>query len=500
MPTPQTDTPLPSSLIHLFLNQVADMPNAPAIVQGRQSLSYGALELVSRQVAARFAAAGWGPGRVVGCWLAPLPVMVQAVIALGLARAGAVQLLLGRHELASADAAQSLRRFAAVGLVSAQRPRLDPGVPVLLPDHNWLSATASPTPAAISGAQPWAIGRSSGTTGAPKAFAITHAQEAARMVLHAEVLKTLPHERVMTLSGLGFLTGISCALRCFASGGTLIAAEPPQDMAETIRAMQRHGVTQVWASPSHLPAMLALAPQDAPLLPGLRVFRVGGSALPASLLAATLQRLTPAVHTSYGTNESGGLTAATPEMLARHPETVGRVFPGVAMEVRDESGAAVAPGLPGRVWVRSAANVDGYLPPAGDAALSFRDGWFDTGDIAQIDAEGLVFLRGRADEVMNFDGILVAPREIEIAFEGHPMVAEVAAFARRSASRQDVPWIAVVATPSFDAEALLRYGRARLGTRAPVAILCVREMPRNAIGKILRRELAARADRVRAAP
>ncbi len=495
-----TAPPLPGSLIDLFLEWAERIPHAPALIDGEHVLSYRALEIASRRAALDFRATGWQAGGVVGGGLGTMPFVLAVVAILGLGRAGIALLPLSAHEAGGGEAAPVLRRFGAVGLLAAAPPAAEPGVPVRLVDARWLAGNAPP-PASFDGpvlrGLCLVIGRSSGTTGTPKAFAITHAQEAARMVLQTVPQPPGPGDREVTLAGLGFLTGVRCALRCLGSGATLVARPHTGDAEAILQAIDRHGVTHILGSPVHLRFMMGEphgAP-DAPRLPRLKVWRIGGSILAPSLLAEARARLTPAIHCSYGTNEAGSLTCATPEMLARHPKTVGKLYPGVELELRDTAGRPQPPGQAGRVWVRSPGVVTAYLSATERDAARFRDGWFDTGDVAEIDAEGYVFLRGRADELMNFDGILVAPRDIEAVFEGHPLVAEVVAFAMPSAVHQDVPCIAVVARGEPDGDALLAHGRERLGPKAPRAVLWVSAMPRSAAGKELRRELAALAAR-----
>ncbi len=490
----------PGSLIDLFLEWAERIPHAPAVIDGELLLSYRALEFASRRAALDFSAAGWRPGDVVAAAFGTMP-QAQAIVAiLALGRAGITLLPLSAHEAASGEVAALLRGFGAVALLAASPTAGEPGVPVRLIDPAWLAADA-PAPQAFAGPAlrdlRLMIGRSSGTTGAPKAFAITHAQEVARMALHPAPLQISPDDRLATLSGLGFPTGIRCALRGPATGATLVAMPHKADPEAILGHIDRCAVSYLFASPVHLPSLLRTAGTQAPRLPRLRVLSLNGSVLSPALLAQTRAGLTPNIHIVYGTNEAGNVTGATPGMLARHPTTVGQVFPGIAMELRDAAGHPLPPGQPGRVWVRSAGQAGGYMAATDVDAARFRDGWFDTGDIAGIDAEGLVFLKGRADEIMNFDGMLVAPREIEAAFEGHPLVAEVVAFAMPSAVRQDLPCIAVVARGARDSEALMAHGRQRLGAKCPRAVLYVTEMPRNAAGKELRRELAALAARQR---
>ena len=114
---------------------------------------------------------------------------------------------------------------------------------------------------------------------------------------------------------------------------------------------------------------------------------------------------------------------------------------------------------------------------------------FYPGDVAVVNKDGLVFLKGRSDEVMNFDGILVGPTEIESVLRQHPTVIEVAAFALPSMQHQDIPAAAIVSSQPLPLNDLQRFCAERLGIRAPRTFVQLDEIPKNPAGKILRRRV-----------
>ena len=124
-----------------------------------------------------------------------------------------------------------------------------------------------------------------------------------------------------------------------------------------------------------------------------------------------------------------------------------------------------------------------------DQARVFRNGWCYPGDIGSRNEDGLVFLKGRADDVMNFDGMLVGPGEIELVLCQHPGVLEAAAFPLPSLEHQDVPAVAIVCSQLLPDDELQRFCEERLANRAPRMFLQVREIPKNPMGKVLRRRL-----------
>jgi acyl-coenzyme A synthetase/AMP-(fatty) acid ligase len=141
--------------------------------------------------------------------------------------------------------------------------------------------------------------------------------------------------------------------------------------------------------------------------------------------------------------------------------------------------------------VRSAGVVDRYL--SGGTERHFDDGWLRPGDLARIDDAGRITLHGRVDDAINYGGTLISPQEIEAVLLDHPAVSEAAAFSVASDLHQDLPQAAVVLRHPVGSAELLAFCRARLGAKAPLAIVPMGALPRNAMGKVLRRVLRDRA-------
>ncbi len=127
----------------------------------------------------------------------------------------------------------------------------------------------------------------------------------------------------------------------------------------------------------------------------------------------------------------------------------------------------------------------GYHRNPEATARSFRDGWFYPGDIAAIDEDGYVFLKGRADDAINFDGIMVYPVDIETVLAGHPSVIEVAVVGHTDGSQREIPVAFVVVDEPFDPAALQPFRAERLPrTDVPVRFFVMKALPRNAMGKV----------------
>lgn len=469
-------------------------PDSIAVIEDDRSLTYRQLDAAVRRAGAQFAAAGWNAGSVVGTAFAGAGLAVQLVACLALARRGVTQLPLNSSAGAAGSPAEMLARHDAAGvLTDASVPA--GGLPILRPGR-WL-AEDTPAPAwdapAVGADAPRIILHTSGTTGTPKAMVLTHAQEIARIRLASGFSALYPDDRLMSLVWPNFYSAMFHMLRCLAAGACVVARPRDRALGPALAMARRHAVTYLNCTPSHVHDLLHGLLDDAPPLDSLRVLRVSTAALAPELLRRARRLLTPHIHVSYGCNEGGVIALATADILARQPLSVGRVVEGVEMEVVDADGRPLPPGAVGEVRIRSPGLVQGYLHNPEATRLRFRDGWYYPGDAALIDSEGLVFLKGRTDELLNFDGVLVAPQEIESALLEHPAVLEAAAFAMPSARFQDLPCAAVVLREPVSAQILGRHCQARIGWRTPRMILPVRALPRNAMGKVLRRVLSEKA-------
>jgi long-chain acyl-CoA synthetase len=174
------------------------------------------------------------------------------------------------------------------------------------------------------------------------------------------------------------------------------------------------------------------------------------------------------------------------------PDSIGRAVPDVELRGVDDDGRAVPPGEVGELHIRTPAVIDGYLgqPEETDAVLS--DGWFRTGDLATISADGLVRIVGRKKELILRGGYSVVPGEVEAALSSHPAVAEAAVIGVPHAELGEE--VAAFVTLRAGTEAapaeLIAHCRERLaGYKYPRRVTIVGELPRGATGKVIKSRL-----------
>lgn len=283
-------------------------------------------------------------------------------------------------------------------------------------------------PTAIRGGDPFMQLYTSGTTSSPKAVRVTfnHFLSNARMC--AAELGIKPDDRILCLAPYTHLYGLYTVQLGLATGATtcLIDLFTPPGF---VRALQAFRPTILFAGPAHVAPCLQQNLFQGVDFSGLRVAVVTGSTVPASLSAA-FEALLPdgKVLQAWGMTELqfGACSRPTDAREIRF-ETIGRATPGTELRVADADGRVLPDGETGELQVRGCSLFSGYEKNEAINASAFTsDRWFRTGDLASMDAEGNVRLRGRTKELINRGGIKFNPIDMEIAISGHPAVAQVA--------------------------------------------------------------------------
>lgn len=359
-------------------------------------------------------------------------------------------------------------------------------------DVPWLQSALAATDAGAwisAEVDPEALGRvqlSSGTTGTPKAVGLSWRLINDR-VLH---IVTSTHR---LLSLIGPESGaIQMFLACWAQKGCVLFA--PSDVAALASAFPALAPEVLLASPTQLSALIAALPADAAARPILQVGVAGGYASPA-LLRNVRERL-GRVTIAYASTEAGVCAwMENPQTL--RPDAVGWAMPWCDLQVVREDDTLCPINERGRLRVRGAELADGYVNDPALTAERFKNGWFYPGDLASLDADGLLSIHGREDEVMNFGGVKFLPETLEASVRLLPGVTDVAAFALEDVDGQLQPWLAIVRDEGFDETSV---GSAlRMPGLPPVRIAWIDALPRTLLGKVKRDDLKAAARPLQAA-
>jgi fatty-acyl-CoA synthase len=453
----------------------------PALAADGETLSFAELARQCEAMAAALRDAhGVRRGHPVGILARNGAGIVRAVFAAG--RLGARVTLLNPEMSALQLAALVERHRIALVIVEEDIAQLVAGAQC---------RTVSPADLLASAPAPYRrIGRvaggelvvlTGGTTGAPKAARRKPSVGAfLRLFLHlvaALGLDRYPSAYVGVPLFHGY--GIAALLVALTLGRTVHLGRRFEARA-ACGLVERERLQAVVVVPSMLRRMLN---EDGPDLSSLRCVVCGGAALPAQLAIEARERLGDVLFNLYGTSEGGVAVFAAPGDLARHPDTIGREIWGVRVTLRDERDAPVPDGTKGRLCVESSAAVDAR-------------GWIETGDVAVRGEDGLLFVRGRVDDMIVSGGENVSPWEVESVLATHPEVREAAAvgvpdpdFGQRLVAfvvRRPGTALDEAALASWLAERVARYQR-------PRAITLCDALPLTPIGKVDRRALVARA-------
>lgn len=488
------------NIADILQQQARLQPQAPAAACDGNVVSYAALQETVCRACAWIKNQGIVAGDVVIVALADPLLHLAAVLAS--ARMGVAHLALTQADGARRCAALA-KRVGAIAVLADFPEAQAYGLPVLTPGRAWLDPEspreADDMPAPHSPQRPLFFKTSSGTTGEPKLFCLTHKAYAERLGRDFRFALPASGEYLYTPVSLAFLSATSWALYSLQNGGGILLASAPTPLSAVVDWIDKHPVRNVVMGPVHTSPLLDMFASSAGRFPGLRSFALGTTMVGERLRADVMHRLTPNLYVMYGTNEAGIVAVAGPEQLRGDPRTVGTPVTGASIEIVDEKDRPLPPGETGVIRMRAPGMITSYVGDERASAKAFRDGWYFPGDVGALSPSGALAILGRTDDMMIFNGINIYPGAIEAALERHPDVAEAAAFGLASARHGQIPAAAVVLKARTDMHALLRHCREWLGATGPKFLMQLPYLPRNAAGKVLKRELADLAKRRRAA-
>ncbi|HEX4365044.1 MAG TPA: AMP-binding protein [Solirubrobacteraceae bacterium] len=331
----------------------------------------------------------------------------------------------------------------------------------------------------------------SGTTGVPKG---ADRKQPATLDPIAGLLDRIPlraRERTLIAAPLFHSWGLAHLLLAMGLSSRVVLRRR-FDPEQTLRAIDEHGVTALVVVPVMLQRILACGPRVVRMhdTGSLRVIAASGSALQGELATRVMDALGDVLYNLYGSTEVAWATIATPAELRAAPGTAGRVPRGTIVRLLDAAGREVAPGETGRIFVGNELAFDGYTNGGGKAVV---DGLVSSGDLGRFDADGRLFVEGREDEMIVSGGENVFPAEVEDAIATLDGVLEVAAVGVPDADfgTRLRAFVVLEDGAPLTAEDVRQHVRANLARfKVPRDVAFVARLPRNATGKVLKRELA----------
>jgi bile acid-coenzyme A ligase len=351
------------------------------------------------------------------------------------------------------------------------------------------NADAARSPLPDLAASSWKAPTTSGSTGSPK---IVKAAAPALLDPTQPVAAFLPMNATQLVSGpLTHSASFTYAFRGLFTGHRLVLL-PRFEERSWLGAVEAHHVTWALLVPTMMHRLLRLPAEERPterLVSLETVLHMGAPCAP-DLKRRFLSWVGPdRVLEVYAGTESNGLTMIRGDEWLRHPGSVGRPIGGTELQIRGPSGAVVATGDPGTIWMRRGARPAYHY--VGAASRRGQDGWDTLGDVGFLDREGFLHVVDRADDVINRASDKIYPIEIERVLEQHPSVGSAVAFGLPDPEFGQIVGAVVEATDaSVTSEMLSAWTRARLGARSPQVIRIVDTPLRNDAGKVSRRRWA----------
>jgi acyl-CoA synthetase (AMP-forming)/AMP-acid ligase II len=263
------------------------------------------------------------------------------------------------------------------------------------------------------------------------------------------------------------------------------------DPEETLRAVSQHRATALAVVPVMLQRILDLGAETIARYDthSLKVIAVSGSSLPGELATRAMDTFGDVLYNLYGSTEVAWATIATPEDLRAAPGTAGRPPIGTVVRLLDEDGREAKAGHGGRIFVANEMMFDGYT---GGGGKEIVDGLMSTGDVGRFDSQGRLFVDGRDDEMIVSGGENVFPREVEDLLSDHGDIEEAAVVGipDKQFGQRLKAFVVLRNGAELSEEAVKEYVKTNLARyKAPREVVFLEELPRNATGKVLKREL-----------
>ena len=328
----------------------------------------------------------------------------------------------------------------------------------------------------------------SGTTGTPKGAPRNEAGIDAAVAL-LERIPLRAGTRMHIAAPLFHTWGFAHMAMGMLLGTTMVLRRKFEPEA-TLKLVSKEKCHSVVVIPVMLQRILALPQQtlDQYDLTSVKVVTSSGSALPGDLPITWMDNFGDNLYSTYGSTEVAYASIATPANLRSHPGTAGKPPIGTEVKIFDEHGKAVPQGQSGRIFVGNNMLFEGYT---GGGNKEVIDGLMSSGDVGRVEAEGLVYVEGRDDEMIVSGGENVFPKEVEDCLARHSGVGEVAAlgvddddFGKRLRA------FVVRTDESVTADDLRAWVKDNLARyKVPRDIVFIEELPRNATGKVLKRDL-----------
>jgi long-chain acyl-CoA synthetase len=318
---------------------------------------------------------------------------------------------------------------------------------------------------------------SSGTTGASKGVVLSHETIRDRTDAANDGLQITPEDNIAWVLSMSFHFVVTILLFLRKGATIIICGNPILDAMS--QALKNYPITLIYASPIHyrlLTTSTAITPEQ------FKTVRLAVSTavrLPEQVARDFFNRFAIHLAEAYGVIEVG-LPFLNQQTGEFRPGRLGKPLPAYTVRCGED----------GSVYLRGKGLFDGYFSPWTPYPLRAVDGWFDTGDLGELDQEGSLTLIGRVKAVINFAGMKIFPQEVEEVLNQHPAIAESLVYGEPHAEYGQLPCAQVVLAPGINTlneQELLTFCKKHLAThKIPKSFRCVDQLPKTASGKLRR--------------
>ena len=336
----------------------------------------------------------------------------------------------------------------------------------------------------------------SGTTGKPKGAELTHVNMRTNAALSVETLLDLAEtDVVMGCLPLFHVFGLTCGLNASVRAGSCLTLIPRFDPAKALEVVARDQVTVFEGVPTMYSAILNADGADDADMSSLRTCISGGSAMPVEVMKSFEKKFDCIVLEGYGLSETSPVASFNQPDIERKPGSIGVPVRGVEMKLVDDDFNDSPSGEIGEIAIKGENVMKGYWgkPEETEEAMN-ADGWFRSGDMAEVDEEGYFFIVDRKKDLIIRGGYNVYPREVEEALYEHEDVAEVAVIGvpHDELGEEVGAAVALKSDGSASEDELKAFAKERLAAyKYPRHVWLVDDLPKGPTGKILRREVNA---------
>jgi long-chain acyl-CoA synthetase len=332
-----------------------------------------------------------------------------------------------------------------------------------------------------------------GTAGAPRAAMLTHGNLLANLEQARSTTRRVgPEDVVFGAVPLYHIFGLNVVLGFSLFVGATVLLVQRFDPPSAVESIRSRGVTVIPGAPAMWVAFAELEDAPADAFAGVRIALSGAAKLPVTVAEQIRDRFGVTIAEGYGLTEASPVVTSSAGLVPRFG-SAGKVLAGVELRLVDDEGHDALVGDVGQVWVRGDNVFAGYLDdPEATTRVLTPDGWLRTGDLGMCDDEGWLYLVDRAKDLIIVSGFNVYPAEVEEALVQHPAVVEagVTGVADPATGEAIVAFVVRQPGAQVDADELIACARDRLARyKCPSRVVFVDHLPRNPIGKLLRREL-----------